>query len=138
MMSTQASHTLGGTIGAAGVLATLGFLAFGSGAAALSALAGAVLAVANFYVWSWLVARMLNKQVHNQIHDQAGEGPKLGLLIVMKLVLGFGLVAGLLALRWVEAVPFAAGLGSLVIGLVAGGAWLSTAVEMPGVPQEEA
>jgi hypothetical protein len=128
MTSTHASARLGAFIAATGLVVAIGAALVAGFDAAWSAAAGAVLAVANFYVWSWLVGRMLARQAYESRSAQGEGGPPLGFLLGVKAVLGLGAVAGLLAFGLVDPIAFAAGLGSLVVGLVAGGAWLATAV----------
>ena len=113
-MTREASARLGHYIAGAGVLVALVAYAVAGVHAAFSAAVGAIVAVANFHVWRWLVGRIVDQRMTSK--------PALGLLLVSKMVAGLGAVFLLLLLGLVAPLPFIAGLGSLVIGMLFGSA----------------
>lgn len=115
-MSRELDARLGGVIAGVGALATAAAYAVSGAYGAWSAAAGAVLAFANFHAWRWLVGRIVGQRL--------GSKSGLGLLLVVKLMVGLGAVFVFLGARVVAPLPFLAGLASLVVGIVFGSAVL--------------
>jgi peptidoglycan biosynthesis protein MviN/MurJ (putative lipid II flippase) len=78
----------------------------------VSAAAGAIVAVANWYVYRWIIDRVIRGNVRQQ--------SALMLLLVGKMGALMALIYLLISRHWVDAVGFVIGISALVAGLFIG------------------
>ena len=111
-MPSETAHRLSIHIAIVGVLLTVfAGVSWGS-AGVIGTGAGAVMGLVNWYLLKWIVQRLVSREVRQHARFMA--------IVLMKMGAYLLTAYGLLALGWVQPVPFVVGLGALVGGLFLG------------------